>query len=187
VRFTPAAAATYQGTLEITTDEPGLGGSVTYNLLGEGIEACVPQTPDPGEPTNDDCASAIDRGAMSLGINSTETTSWSDALIDAASDEDFSKVTLTAELGCTLVGFEVTAQVTLPQGEQAEVCVILGDCTTGERGCSNISGTGQARLTVFPADSVCDAFNNLVPAIVHVRHTSGEPSCQPYTVNFTAR
>lgn len=145
---------------------------------------CVPQTPDPGEPQNDACATAIDRGAMTLFANNTEHISWSDAMLYGQQDSDWTRIVLNVDAGCLLVGYDVGASVTLPAGEEGEVCVRIGDCTTPAR---TQCGATSARVLLFPGDSTCEQYNNRLPIYVQVRQVRGSPTCRPYTVSFDAR
>ncbi|MCK6547034.1 choice-of-anchor D domain-containing protein [Myxococcota bacterium] len=187
IAFTPAAAQVYTGVLELVANDPARANPIVYPLTGEVGEepmTCTPTTPDPGEPANDACASATDRGAISLPTNMTQRRSWNDAMLHPASDGDWSHLTLTVQAGCFLVGYDLGATVTLPAGEQAEVCVQAGDCASpADMAC----GMGRARLLLFPADTLCESFANTLPIRVRVRHTGGEPMCLPYTVDFDAR
>lgn len=187
VSYTPAAAQMDSGTLHLTPQNPGIS-AVDVPLNGQGtvVVACTPTAPDPGEPGNQACATAIHRGQIDLGVSFTERRSWNEAMLEPAQDEDWSRFDLAVTSGCDFVGYDVSAGVTLPSGEQAEVCIRVGDCAAPDQSDCAPAGS-QARIFLFPGDDVCNAHNNLVPVFVQVRHTGGDPKCQPYTVNFSAR
>ena len=182
VTFTPAAGQAYAGSIAIVSNDPTMG-ALSYPVNG-GRMMCAPGTPDPGEPANDTCATAIDRGNVLLASNMTSVASWSDAQIESEMDSDWSRLTLSVDAGCTLVGYDLGARATLPGGEAAEVCVYMGDCGAFQ---SMRCQPGSARIFLFPGDAICGQFANQVPVYIEVRHTSGAPMCMPYTLNFDAR
>lgn len=185
VRYRPAAAGAHSGAVQV--EAPGLS-TVDVALRGQGTTTmmCVPSTPDPGEPANDACATAVNRGSLQLQVNQQESVTASDALIDQAGDQDWSRWTLEVVAGCDFVGYALTARVTLAPGEMGEVCLNVGDCAAPERTRCSPAGS-DATVYLFPADDLCNQFNNQVPINVQVRSTGGTLSCQPYTVSFRAR
>ncbi|MFO0728238.1 MAG: choice-of-anchor D domain-containing protein [Myxococcota bacterium] len=185
VRFAPSQAVASAGAVHVVA--AGLN-NVDVNLhgLGSTVMMCTPVHPDPGEPQNNSCASGIDRGMLALGLNQQEMATVSDASFDAAMDQDWNRWSLAVDAGCDLVGYALTARVTLPAGEQGEVCLSVGDCASPDRTrCAPAGST--ATIYIFPADDLCNTFNNLLPVNVEVHHTGGMLSCQPYSVSFTAR
>lgn len=185
VKYRPTAAGAHAGAVQV--EAPGLS-TVDVALHGQGTTTmmCVPSAPDPGEPANDACATATNRGSLQLQVNQQESVTASDALFDQAGDQDWSRWTLEVVAGCDFVGYALTARVTLAPGEAGEVCLSVGDCATPERTRCSAAGS-DATVYLFPADDLCNQFNNQVPINVQVRSTGGTLSCQPYTVSFRAR
>lgn len=187
LRYTPVAAQSDAGLLRITPSNGPAAQDVTLAGRGEiDAMACVPAAPDPAEPANEACMGAVERGAITLQISQTERADWSDAMIEAEQDADWSRFTLEVTSGCDFVGYEVTARAAVASGERVEVCIHLGECATPERSdCA--TGSAQARVLLFPGDDLCNASGNRVPVFVEVRHLSGTPACTPYRIDFTAR
>lgn len=183
--------------LRISSNDPSRP-RLDLPILGRSARAPAPDDPpppttctsrngarsDPGEPRNDSCAGSIERGPMTLSGNGTERILWSDGIMDRAQDVDWTRVMLRVEAGCLFVGYDIGATVVLPPGEEAEICVYVGDCAAPD---FSRCGTGSARAYQFPADSICEKYGNEVPVHVAVRHLRGSLTCTPYAVNFDAR
>ena len=187
--FTPIAEATYEGALTLATNDPGRTPSVDVRVIGNGTDtsSCTPATPDPTEPSNDICTTARDRGLISLASgNGTERRTWQDAVVELQDDGDWSVVRVRVELGCSLVGYEFGARVTMMGSETGEVCVRVGDCTNPTRQ-QCMSAGSDISMRLFPAGQLCRDHNNEVPVYVQVKHTGGQLSCQPYSLQFSAR
>lgn len=185
LRFSPVATGVVQGSLRIASTSAGVS-ALTYGLRGEGSveQACTPSNVDPTEPGNGACEGAQDRGAIFLSGNQTEQRSFTGQVFERDSDEDWSRYTIEVDGGCTLIGYEVTARITPPPGEQAQVCVSLGACDSPVReNCSS----GTASILLLSGTATCNAFSNYVPFYVRTYRTGGALSCEPYTVNVTAR
>lgn len=188
VRFAPTSAGRQRAALRVRPTTAGLA-PVDVALVGEGTSGpapCTPTTPDPTEPTNDACASAVARGPITLQQNGTETRTWTGAM-EATTDEDWSLHTIEVAAGCDFVGYQFTARVAWPAGETGEVCLHVGDCANPERGPRCASGGGTASFFALSGGDLCNASNNAVPVYVRVRSTAPRVACQPYTLTFTAR
>lgn len=185
VKYRPPAAGAHVGAVQV--ESLGIS-TVDVALHGQGTTTmmCVPSAPDPGEPGNESCATAVNRGSLQLQVNQQESVTASDALFDQAGDQDWSRWNLEVVAGCDFVGYALTARVTLAPGEQGEVCLNVGDCVTPERTRCSAAGS-DATVYLFPADDLCNQFGNQVPINIQVRSTGGTLSCQPYTLSFRAR
>lgn len=187
IDYRPLASAMDAATVLIASSHPAIT-AVDYPLRGSGTEVvmCVPNPPDPREPTNDACATATDRGVVLLPDNMEGTSTINDGAIELMSDNDWNAFRVEVDIGCDfVVGYEMRASVQLAAGEQAEVCMLIGDCASPNR---RVCGNGSARTTfIMGANGLCQSTSNAVPVFVQVRHTSGEPTCRPYTLTFGAR
>jgi hypothetical protein len=176
--------------LELASNDPAtpvLVVPITASTGGGGEPtSCTPATPDPTEPTNDACATAVARGPITLQLNGTETRTWTGSM-EATTDEDWSLHTIEVAAGCDFVGYQLTARVAWPAGETGEVCLHVGDCANPDRGPRCASGGGTATYFTLSGGDLCNASNNAVPVAVRVRSTAPRVACQPYTLTFTAR
>lgn len=185
VVFRPGAAGSLSAVVRLRSNNAAVP-PVDYPLRGSGVMACVPAMADPREPLNDDCATAIDRGTVQLAANQPGVATVNDGMLELMGDGDWNRFVMEVDIGCgAVIGYDARAEVQLPAGEQAEVCVRVGDCAAPLR---QYCATTRAGGTVLGgANTLCQSTNNAVPVFVQVRHTGGEPTCQPYTLTFTAR
>lgn len=187
VAFRPASAMMYQGAVRVVSNDP-MRSPIDYVLRGRGGAApmmCMPNPPRPNEPANNMCPTAVDRGRMLLMNNQTSRAGpFTDSVLEASSDSDWNKVTVSVSDGCDFVGYELIATLMVPTGEQAEVCMFVGDCTSPD---SMNCGAGRARVFEILGQSLCEAHNNELPVYIQVRQTGGNPTCMPYTLSFSAR
>lgn len=186
VRYTPPNGAMHMGSVVITSNDP-VNSVINYPLSGNATMMCTPSAPDPGEPMNDDCSTAIDRGSFALDINMQQSIDWTDSMLFAAGDSDWHQVNLSVVAGCDLTGYDLDANVMLPFGEQAEVCMEVGNCGAPFR---SICGMGSSGIFLSPftaGPEACNMFNNNLPVRVRVRHTGGDLTCTSYTLHFSAR
>ncbi len=186
VRLTPLAAGPVSGTITIDSNDPA-STSLAYPINGSGSDdsPCMPAMPDPGEPANDQCNAAVDLGMLDLPPgNQTHMQSFGGSMIEVDQDHDWSVLRVSVANGCTGVGYSFNANVQLPAGEQGRICMRVGDCGATPR-CGD-AGAGARFLSVL-GGTLCRNHNNAVPVYIHVEHTGGERSCQPYTMQFSAR
>ncbi|MBI4821831.1 MAG: choice-of-anchor D domain-containing protein [Deltaproteobacteria bacterium] len=188
VELTPTAGSAYTATLLIPHDDGARATPAQVPLTGSGdsVEMCTAPTTDPTEPANGQCAGAVVRTPIALGFGGNESRTWNDAILEQEGDSDWSRIQVSVDAGCTLTGYEFTAQLA-GLTEDTEVCLHIGHCPSLERSTCASNGS-RARIYVSAFGStVCDDYGNDVPVLVEVRHTSGALSCTPYSVNFSAR
>lgn len=187
VDYRPLVDGSDAATVRIASSHPSIT-AVDYPLSGAGDEVvmCVRNPPDPREPANEACGTATDRGVVVLPNNTEGVTTVTDGALEAMGDSDWNAFRMEVDIGCDfVVGYEVRADVQLASGEQAEVCLVAGDCGAPLR---RACGMGSVRTTlIVGANNLCQSSNNAAPVFVEVRHTGGEPTCQPYTLTFGAR
>ncbi len=187
VDYRPTATAMDAATVRLASNNPAVA-PVDYPLRGSGTEVvmCVPTAPDPREPANDACATAVDRGIVLLPGNMEGVATVNDGAIEVMGDSDWNAFRVEVDIGCDfVVGYEMRASVQLAPGEQAEVCLVIGSCgSPTRRACGN--GSASTRF-IMGANGLCQSSNNAVPVFVEVRHTGGEPTCRRYTLTFGAR
>lgn len=186
VRYTPPTGVMHMGSVVITSNDPA-NPVINYPLGGNSSMMCTPSLPDPGEPMNDDCMTAIDRGSFALDINTQQDVNWTDSMLFAAGDSDWHRTNLSVVAGCDLTGYDLDANVILPGGEQAEVCLEVGDCGTPFRRVCGMGSTGILLSPFTAGPEACNMFNNNLPVRVSVRHTAGDLTCTSYTLHFSAR
>ncbi len=186
VRYTPPNGAMHMAAVAIATNDP-MRASVSYPLNGNGTMSCTPSVPDPNEGTNNDCATAINRGSFALDIDMQQSADWTDSMLYDTGDSDWNLAFLPVIAGCKLTGYDIDARVTLPAGEQAEVCILIGDCTNPFRQVCGMGSSGTLILPFGAGPMVCDQYMNNLPVYVQVRHTAGTLSCTNYSLNFSAR
>src|SRR5205823_13189064 len=90
VTYHPSSANAANGAIHIASNDPAQP-TVDYPLTGSGTMVvmpgmCMPQMPDPMEPTNDTCMGAVDRGSMNLPMDSTQHRMWIDQMLYPAMD-----------------------------------------------------------------------------------------------------
>ena len=186
VRFSPAAAGVVSGAIQIASNDPSRP-AVDYPIQGGGSDnrPCMPAMPDPDEPANDACNTAADLGVLNLPAgNQTHSRMWSDRMLEVDDDQDWGMVRVGVDRGCSGVGYSFNVSAALPGAEQGQVCLHVGDCSATPRCGPAASG---ARFLSALGGALCRTHNNAVPVYIHVTHTGGARSCQPYTVSFSAR
>ncbi|MBI2377834.1 MAG: choice-of-anchor D domain-containing protein [Deltaproteobacteria bacterium] len=188
VQLTAAQPGPYSGKLLVPHDDPARAAPAEVGLAGNGdvIEICSNPVTDATEPANGACPGAVVRPAVALGFGGTEVRTWSDASIEQEGDSDWSRVQVSVDAGCTLTGYELTAQLS-GLSENTEVCLHIGTCSSLQRTqCAQMGNRTRIYISAL-GSTVCDDFNNDVPVLVEVRHVAGQLSCAPYTLTFSAR
>lgn len=186
VRYTPPNGANHTASVAIASNDP-MRSTVNYPLSGNATMSCTPAAPDPNDPVNDSCGTAIDRGSFALDIDMQQSIDWTDSMLFDTGDSDWNMARLPVIAGCDLSGYDIDARVILPPGEQAEVCVVVGDCANPVRQVCGMGSAGVLLLPIGVGPMACEQYMNNLPVYISVRHTGGTLTCSNYTLNFTAR
>jgi len=189
VVYQPTAVRADAANIAIVSSAPSIM-PISYPLTGDGDlhMACTPARVDPNEPANEMCSAATARGNMLLLANQESSLTVTDGQLELPMDADWQKFELEVDAGCSpFVGYDLHASVQLAAGDQGEVCIYMGDCTNPTRPPACAAAGGDARVLLLFGQAACDQFANHIPVFVRVRHTAGEPTCQPYTLTFRAR